>query len=168
MGLTFGFAPVLCNPHPGACLGLEIGDELVMTIEETASNRLPCEYDVLGLVPGTQLRLNVEEQFDSGNGERAYCSISTGGLRAETGWTYERSSESSELLDSEEYATVVKASKDTCVGYLDLRLRTDSTEDLTAKATSARISITYRATQEGSECPPSCRGGLLGHVARVR
>lgn len=166
--IAFGFAPLLCNPPPGPCLGLEIGDEIVMTIEETAPNNLPCDYEALGLTSATELRLSVDDQFENGNGERAYCSISTGRLRAVTGWTYERSSELSELLDSEVYATVVRASNDGCVGHLDLRLRTDGTEDLTTEPTPARISFSYRALQGGAGCPPSCRGGLVGPVFRVR
>lgn len=163
-----GFAPMLCSPEPGPCLGLEIGDEIRMTIEENASNTQPCAYELLGLTASTELTLSVEEQFDSGNGERAYCSISTGGLRAATGWEYERTEEASQLLESEQYATVVLASKESCVGYLDLRLRTDRSEDLTSEAIPGRISISYRALQGGLECPGHCRGGLVGPVALGR
>lgn len=166
--MAFGFAPVLCSPAPGPCLGLDIGDEIVMTVEETESTPLMCDDNALGFFPGKQLRLRVDEQLENGNGERAYCSISTGGLRADTGWTYELSSEQPERFDSQQYATVVKASKGACVGSLDLSLRTENNEDLTTEPVPARISISFRTLQGGAECPASCRGGLVGPVALVR
>jgi hypothetical protein len=58
LGVTFGFAPVLCNPHPEPCLGLGIGDELVITIDETQEySDLLCDFEALGFTVGNALRL---------------------------------------------------------------------------------------------------------------
>jgi hypothetical protein len=167
LGSVIGLVPWACYPPPGPCLGLKIGDELVMTIEETAPNALPCDYEAFGFLVGKNLRLSVDEHLFNGNGERVYCSISTGQFLGDTGWTYEETSRASNINGEEDYAAVVKASNGECEGYLDLRLRTGGTAELGAEPIPARISISYESARTGAGCPVDCRGGLLGPVART-
>jgi len=167
LGLTFGFAPVLCNPHPGSCLGLEIGDELIVTIEETMPHMdSPCDYEALGWTVGEQLRLSVDEQIENSNGERVYCSVSTGRLKADTGWTYYRSSKSPEIYDS--YSTVIDASKAECHGEISLMVFVEDPSVLKDVPRSATVGIAFKSFGTAMECPPSCSGGLIGSMVRTR
>lgn len=168
-GFTFGFAPVLRSPAPGPCLGLEMGDELVMAIESTRDFVAPqCDFEALGFTVEKQMRFTVEEQLETGNGERAYCATSTGQLRADTGWKYEASSEPPPSYESKDYVIVVTASKGACVGSLSFLLDAEGTEDLSSEPRPAEAIIAYRPLQGGAECPASCRGGLVGSVALVK
>jgi hypothetical protein len=168
-GFTFGFAPMLCNPPPGPCLGLQIGDHLVMTIEQTRDFvDTKCDFEGLGLTAGKQVRFRVDEQTESGNGENVYCSVSTGTVEADTGWNYQAPAMPSQTYESDDFVTAVEASSGDCIGDLSFLLDVEGVDDLT-EPRPGRIRVAYRATNNGPDCMVSCpEGTLMGPVVRIR
>lgn len=151
---------------PGACHGLMIGDELVMTVSGfSESPASECDREGLGLAIGTQLKMSVEEHRAPLGGD-VVCLTSTGGLDAETGWTYERSSKRPPPLYT--FETVINASKGACSGEVEIRVIVSGNGDLRSEAVSGLVAFEYRPRASVANCPVSCREDLIGTLARTR
>lgn len=165
LGLTFGFAPVLCNPHPGSCLGLSLDDELVVTIQEVEQYpESPCDLGALGFALEAQLRLSVDEQVVV-PGESQACDVSTGVLRAVNGWNYQRSSRSPPLEGL--YGTYLNAERGDCSATIRLVVHQMSTDTMESTQ-SALITMDYQNLTSGGDCPASCQANLIGPMTQMR
>jgi hypothetical protein len=162
LGLGLGVVPTSCTPAPGPCLGLKVGDELVMTVEETQSgDDSPCDFAALGLTVGTQLRLSVDEQLWNGTGESVYCSVSTGDLRTDTGWTYKRSWKPPPMEGG--YGLVADGTNGKCAGELELEVYADQEPASVSTPWPARAYVAYSP----KTCPSLCFGKLIGPLVRA-
>lgn len=167
-GLTFGFAPVLCNPPPGPCLGLQLGDELAFAIKDTYNNQeLPCDFEGLGFVVNGKIHLTVDEQLPNGNGERAYCAVSTGRVWGDTGWEYERAPKDPPMEGS--FGVVLGAASPNCTGELSLEVYADQESASASGWEEARLYVDFRQTRTaGQGCPRTCVGRLEGPLSLER
>lgn len=150
--------------NPGPCRGLMIGDDLIMTISRFGdSSDQPCNREELGLMIGTELRMKVEEQRASSGGDVS-CLSSTGGLTAETGWSYQRSSKRPPVAYT--FETEIDASKGMCAGEISIDVILFGEGDVGPEPMSASVVFEYSTRNSAASCPLSCRESLIGTLVR--
>lgn len=154
-----------CHSSPGSCLGLRVGDELLFTIEGLAPpSEQPCAFESLGLEVGGQLRMSVEEQHAEYIGEGEGCQSSSGAVHSQGGWIYQPSAE--RLRGGTSYWASAAATNGECSGDLYISLYGPSDADLSAASFSTSVSITYIAFDPFGVCPLTCNGALIGTLSR--
>lgn len=153
----------------GPCKGLEEGDQLVFQVESRENITNECDFDALGLVPGSTIRMSVES-FQKGSG--VTCFGATGTVAAVPGWSYGPGATSVSWGYFEGKPMV---SRDDCSGWLEFIL----TDPLDASGTSARepygeraepasVVVEFGPSAQAEGCPPRCRGQLIGQVRLER